>query len=68
MLAVSVVQLFSWTQSIVRLAVISELLFANQSVFCLLLRLSTRHCPHLLLSAGVCCTALSIDITCPQGA
>jgi len=29
----------------------------HKPVFSLLRRLSTRHCPHLLLSAGACCTA-----------
>ena len=29
---------------------------------------AASHCPRLLLSAGACCTALSIDISCPAGA
>jgi len=46
----------------------------KKSVLSLLRRLSTRRCPHLLLNAGACHTALaarpqlSIDISCPQGA
>ena len=41
----------------------------NESLFSLLRRLSTWHCPHLLLSAGACCTApaVVIDIYLPAG-
>ena len=38
----------------------------NKSVFSLVPRLSTRHCPHLLLSAVAC--MLSIGNSCPRGA
>jgi len=44
----------------------------NKSVLSLLRRRSTRHYPHLLLSAGAWYTAPAaaylIDISCPQGA
>jgi len=42
----------------------------NESVLSFLRRLSTRRCPHSLLSTGACSTApaaIDVDISCRQG-